>query len=206
MTAALLWLSLLLGLRHALDADHMTTVLALSSQRIAPRSAANIAAAWGLGHGLVLLLAGLAVAFLGVRFPASFDRWIETAAGVLLLLLGIDSLRRLSSQLPFEQHGTAFNQSRTTARALFFGCVHGLEGSGALAILALPALRSSVEVFAYLVLFGLGTLTGMVLCSLAVVWPFAVTVRSVAGARAVSRVMGGASVAMGSWLAVRASL
>jgi len=204
----LLWLSFLLGLRHALDADHVTTVVALSSRPLEVGQAVRIAGAWGIGHAVVMLAVGLAVVGFNIHFPPAIDRYVEGAAGLLLLVLGLDSLRRLR-----HRPGAAGHRGRHAgphsadllSKALFIGGVHGLEGSATLAMMALPALRSFGAVLTYLALFGLGSIVGMICCSLALAWPLRRSMRTSFGARTISVVVGSVSVVLGSWIAVRAS-
>jgi high-affinity nickel-transport protein len=61
------------------------------------------------------------------------------------------------------------------ARPLVVGVVHGLAGSAAIALLVLPAVRDPVWAMTYLVLFGAGTIAGMMLITVALAAPFALT-------------------------------
>jgi len=59
------------------------------------------------------------------------------------------------------------------ARPVLIGVVHGLAGSAAVALLALGAIRDPWWGMAYLVVFGLGTMAGMVLITMLIAAPFA---------------------------------
>jgi ABC-type nickel/cobalt efflux system permease component RcnA len=58
-------------------------------------------------------------------------------------------------------------------RPLVVGIVHGLAGSAAVALLVLAAVRDPVWAMAYLLLFGAGTILGMMLITTALAAPFA---------------------------------
>jgi high-affinity nickel-transport protein len=58
-------------------------------------------------------------------------------------------------------------------RPLIVGTVHGLAGSAAVALLALTAIGNSKGAVAYLLLFGLGTIIGMMLITVGLAWPLA---------------------------------
>jgi high-affinity nickel-transport protein len=58
-------------------------------------------------------------------------------------------------------------------RPFVIGTVHGLAGSAAVALLVLTAIGDSAWAMAYLVLFGLGTVAGMMLVTALLAWPFA---------------------------------
>jgi high-affinity nickel-transport protein len=60
-------------------------------------------------------------------------------------------------------------------RPLVVGVVHGLAGSAAVALLVLAAIRDPYWAFVYLMLFGIGTLVGMMLITVALAAPFAVS-------------------------------
>jgi high-affinity nickel-transport protein len=57
------------------------------------------------------------------------------------------------------------------ARPLVVGIVHGLAGSAAVALLVLAAIGTGAWAFAYLLLFGLGTIVGMTLITVGLAWP-----------------------------------
>lgn len=59
------------------------------------------------------------------------------------------------------------------ARPLVVGLVHGLAGSAAVALLVLAVIGNGWWAIAYLVVFGLGTVVGMMLVTAMVAWPFA---------------------------------
>ena len=146
-------LGLALGLRHALDADHLVAMATIvSRERSLPR-AALYGARWGMGHGLSLFLVGIAVVLLGIPFPKSLGHALELGVGAMLVALGISALlRRDTSTTP---------AARPTRRPFLVGVAHGLAGSGALAILVLATIRSPIEGFIYIGIFGLGSIGGM---------------------------------------------
>ena len=94
MTAMLLF-GLLLGMRHALEADHVAAVATLVSRGQSGADALRHGAAWGLGHTITLLLFGSAVLWMDGVVPAELARWLELLVGVMLVGLGLDVLRRL---------------------------------------------------------------------------------------------------------------
>jgi len=62
-------------------------------------------------------------------------------------------------------------------RPLVVGVVHGLAGSAAVALLVLTTIGNSAWAIAYLMVFGVGTIVGMMLITAAIAWPFAYTGR-----------------------------
>jgi high-affinity nickel permease len=58
-------------------------------------------------------------------------------------------------------------------RPIVIGIVHGLAGSAAVALLVLPVIRDPVWAMSYLLIFGLGTIAGMMLITAAISVPVA---------------------------------
>ena len=63
------------------------------------------------------------------------------------------------------------------SRALVVGCLHGMEGSGAIVLMALPALHSEVQAFAYFAFFGTGSILGMLASSFVMTVPLGYAAR-----------------------------
>jgi high-affinity nickel-transport protein len=59
------------------------------------------------------------------------------------------------------------------ARPLIVGVVHGLAGSAAVALLVLATIGNTAWSILYLLLFGAGTIAGMMLVTAAIAWPVA---------------------------------
>lgn len=58
-------------------------------------------------------------------------------------------------------------------RPLVVGVVHGLAGSAAVALLVLTTIGNTGWAIVYLLVFGGGTIAGMMLITIAIAWPFA---------------------------------
>src|SRR5881275_2554976 len=96
MTAfSMLLLGFLLGLKHATEADHLAAVATLATRQSTVAQTVRQGVAWGIGHTLTLLLIGATVLFFGKAIPPNVSEWLELAVGVMLVILGIDVLRRL---------------------------------------------------------------------------------------------------------------
>jgi len=87
-------------------------------------------------------------------------------------------------------------------RPLVVGLVHGLAGSAAAALLVLAAIRDPWWAIGYLLVFGVGTIAGMMLVTAAVALPFAVTASRFAWLnRHLATASGVLSLAFGLWMA-----
>jgi high-affinity nickel-transport protein len=189
----ILALSFLLGMRHATDADHVVAVTTIvSRQRSLPRAAA-IGALWGLGHTLTLLAVGGVMIGLELVMPPWLGLTLELVVAVMLVVLGVVSVV-----------GGPRNERMidSNARPVIVGTIHGMAGSAAFTLLALPLIASPMLAAGYLVIFGVGTIAGMVVVTLAIALPSLYAAHRVDGAREVLRYAAGfASIAFGLYLA-----
>jgi high-affinity nickel-transport protein len=159
LTAILL--GALLGLRHATDADHLAAVTAIVARERSMLRAARVGALWGVGHTLTLLLVGGAIIAFRLVIPPRVGLALEFAVALMLIGLGYANLRGRGDR----------SVDRAAARPFLVGTVHGLAGSAAVALLALATIRSTLPAIAYLVVFGFGTILGMVLATVVVAAP-----------------------------------
>jgi high-affinity nickel-transport protein len=183
-----------LGVRHATDADHVAAVAAIVARHGSVRRAARVGALWGAGHSLTLLAVGGALVSFRVAVPPRLGLASELLVAVMLVALGLRNL------------GPGAGAERGAAdgarRPVLVGTVHGLAGSGAVALLALAAIPSPAWAVAYLAVFGAGTVLGMVAVTVAVAVPAAVAGPRFGRARPALRVAAGAlSVVVGLALA-----
>lgn len=173
-----------LGVKHAFDADHLVAVSAMVSTHKNPFKAALVGAFWGMGHTTTLFLVGLLVLMLKVSIPQSLSLSFEILVGVMLVVLGISKLKGTSKKTHIHrhQHGS-FLHSHTHPsglighfhqhkRSFLIGIIHGLAGSGALMILVLSAIRSTVDGIFYILIFGIGSILGMSIISVILGLPF----------------------------------
>jgi hypothetical protein len=148
-----------LGLRHATDADHVVVVTALVQREPGAWRAARIAALWGLGHSAAFLGLGLLIVMAGLRVPPAFERLAELLVAAMLIGFGAWHLARSRAATA---HEPAPSTAGAAARPVIIGLVHGLAGSAGIALLATATIPSRALAVAYLALFGLGTVLGMV--------------------------------------------
>jgi len=196
----------LLGMRHALEPDHLAAVATLMTGERSSARAAWLGACWGLGHTLTLLTTGALLVVLRADLPAIAGQVFELCVVLLLLGFGIRALYQGTSGVfagrP-HSHGRRgalwpFQMDRwTLARPLLVGAVHGLAGSGAMTALVVTALPSTATRLGYLTLFGMGSTVGMAGLSGLLGWPIARLGADRVFIRAVSLVVGGVSTGLG---------
>lgn len=157
----LAFFGLLLGIRHAVDPDHVVAVTAIATGERSVRRATRIGIMWGVGHTVTILAVGGAIIVFRIVIPPRLGLAFEFVVGLVLIVLGLANLLSRSQDAP----------KRGSARPLVVGMVHGLAGSAAVALLALAAVRDPRWALAYLVLFGVGTIVGMMVVTTAIAVP-----------------------------------
>ena len=194
---SVLALGFILGMRHATDADHVLAVTTIVSQQRSVARAARVGALWGAGHTATILLVGGAILVFRLAIPPRLGLAMEFAVAIMLVLLGVRSLR--------VGHGAGEAGAASSAlRPVVVGFVHGLAGSAFVAMLVLTAIRSTAVGMAYLLVFGVGTVAGMTLVTAGIAVPASYATGRVAGARRYVQVAAGlASVGFGLFLAHR---
>jgi high-affinity nickel-transport protein len=191
-------LGLLLGLRHATEPDHVVAVTTLVAQEKRPIAAAKLGFLWGIGHTAALVVAGGAIVLFRVVVPPRVGLALELCVAIMLLVLGLTSIRRALRNEP------ARISAMTATRPLLVGLMHGLAGSGALGLLALPAIDRPLLAIGYLAVLGLGTIVGMLALTATMGVPIALATRRFARAhRYIVLGSGIASVLFGTVLAHR---
>ena len=204
----------LLGMRHALEPDHLAAVTTMVSRERSSMRAALLGAWWGIGHTLALLVVGAALVIVRAELPAAISDAFEIAVAVMLIVLGIRSVQLAALQAPggprhLHRHGLIVHShpavpahvhigSWTFAkRPLLVGAVHGLAGSGALTALVLATLPTTGARLMYVLLFGIGSTLGMAALSGLLGWPLARLGSHHRVARTISAAVGCVSIVMG---------
>ena len=187
---AVLVVSLLLGLRHASDPDHLAAVTTLiaSQERERIRKATSMGLLWGLGQGTTLVLVGLPLVLLGQYLPERVAQAAEVAIGLIIIVLAVRLLlrwrrgvfhahahshesgethRHLHSHADGSVHKHTHNAHglRTPLSAYGVGLVHGVGGSGGITLVLFSTIEEPAQAVAALLIFAAGTAVSMALLS-----------------------------------------
>lgn len=204
-------LGFFLGMRHAVDPDHVIAVSTIVSRQPSLARSAGIGMFWGIGHTLTIFLVGAAIILFNLVIPPRIGLSMELSVGIMLILLGAMNVAGFLRSMPASaslpappsvihahphSHGDYVHihphghspeshphQPEQTPlarldrifgklgvyqslRPLVVGIVHGLAGSAAVALLVLTTIRNTRWALAYLLVFGMGTIAGMMLITL----------------------------------------
>jgi len=193
-----LLVAVLLGLRHAIDPDHIAaiTTLVATGQDHARRQAAALGAWWGLGHAVTLVAFGVPILLFEAYLPESVQRGAETAVAALIVYLAVRLLVRHRHR---HEHGR--HQVRNPFAAFGIGLVHGLGGSAGVGVLLLAAIPSTTLAVASLVVLAVFTGVSMTM----VTTGFGATLAARQGTiTAAAPLLGLLSLAFGFWYAAAA--
>lgn len=199
---SLLFFGLLVGMQHALEADHLAAVASMGTKSTPRRVMILRGGAWGIGHTLTLVTICGALLLLEKTISPHTASLLELAVGTMIVYLGSRVLFRLFWQrihFHFHRHGRGNvhlhvhshasedkphpesshnheHHSPGIARALVIGMVHGAAGSAALLVLA-AAAGTIAEAAGYVLAFGIGSILGMVTMSFLASYPLRIIER-----------------------------
>ena len=219
---SILALGLVIGMQHALEADHLAAVSAATARQTTIRRIISHGTFWGIGHTLTLMSVAGGALYLGFEISEKNSAWIEVVVGVMLVLLGGNLLVRLVKErihFHFHSHKTEklhihahshfgekgahdklfHNHQHLNVlpwRTLLIGMVHGMAGSAALLVLTTQIVSSPLVGLGYVGLFGLGSVFGMAALSALIAIPLS---RSATALTWVNRAIQGS---VGAWTLV----
>jgi ABC-type nickel/cobalt efflux system permease component RcnA len=192
-------LGLILGMKHSTDADHVVAISTIVSGQRSIRNAAFIGSVWGMGHTITIFIVGSLIILFGVEIPPRVGLSMEFSVAVMLILLGLLNLTGVTQKVATrftpviadrmntlvleqrEARTTRMERVRQNSvgrfglyqclRPLVIGLVHGLAGSAAVALLVLSTIHNPVWATVYLLIFGAGTMIGMMCMTAAIAVP-----------------------------------
>lgn len=186
--------SLLLGMRHATDPDHIIAVSTIVSRERSMSRAGGVGLLWGVGHTATILVVGGAIILLKLAFTPTIGLSLEMAVAAMLIVLGTLNV------LDVRPSAVVSN----TMRPFVVGVVHGLAGSAAATLLILPLIDDARWALLYLLVFGVGTIAGMGMVTLAIAAPAAFAASRVSRLeRSIRLASGAVSLAFGVYLSWR---
>jgi sulfite exporter TauE/SafE len=192
MIESALLIGFMLGIRHALEADHIAAIAAVAnSGRGGYLNLISPGMLWSFGHTITILV--FAVFARQVEFQAmdQLSMFLEILVGLMLLILGLGTMRR-AKWLTFHGHSHQHNKGelhshlhlhlsedhkhqkfqhaqffKNGKRMITIGMIHGLAGTAAIMVLAFRSAEQNVlSGVAFILLFGVGTAISMSLFSI----------------------------------------
>ena len=208
---SILVIGFILGIKHAMEPDHVIAVSTLVSKTKKLISSSIIGVFWGIGHTITLFIVGMIFIFMKKEIPNEVALFLEFAVGVMLVYLGIKSYvfaeknhihthkhthKHTHNDILHEHfHEDNVKHEHANCRvaylkSAFIGLVHGLSGSAAMILLTMTSVKDPLQAGMYITFFGLGTVIGMLLCTMIIAIPFALSNENKKMSITLSRVAG----------------
>ncbi|CAH0161656.1 MULTISPECIES: sulfite exporter TauE/SafE family protein [Peribacillus] len=181
-----------LGIKHALEPDHIIAVSTIASQskKIWKSSLAGVF--WGIGHTLTLLLFGVILILLKNEIPEAWAMSLEFLVGIMLVYLGITTVFSWKQTQQHDHTGRA-----AYLKSMVVGIVHGLAGSAAMVLLTMSTIETAWQGAIYIIIFGVGTCIGMLMFTTILSIPFVTSSSSKKVNRSLIRLTGVISMVFG---------
>lgn len=188
---SVLALGFVLGIRHAMEPDHMIAVSTIASQSRKLWQASLAGVFWGIGHTVTLFIIGLIFIMMKNDISEKWSLTLEFLVGIMLVYLGITamlSIRKKQNHSHLHQHENMIHLTKvkksTYYKSLFIGFVHGIAGSGAMVLLTMSTVQSVWQGAVYIMVFGLGTVIGMLIFTTIIGIPFIISMKRMVASKA----------------------
>jgi sulfite exporter TauE/SafE len=170
---SILSIGFMLGIKHALEPDHIIGVSTIASQSKKLSKAALAGVFWGVGHTVTLLIVGIGLIFLKSDIPEKYAMSLEFLVGIMLVYFGLSSIYSNKEKIHSDTHWQSqANVKFSYGKSLFMGFIHGLAGSAALVLLTMSTVDNLLEGGLYILVFGAGTVVSMLFFSTIIGIPF----------------------------------
>lgn len=160
--------SMLLGVQHSFEPDHMAAVAVLATEQ--KQGAGRLwrviwrSSHWALGHSFTLIVFASLIILLKSTLSLNIAAQVELAIGPLMIWLGVLAIRR-NFRKPKPLAVSAAEPAPVPAglsRSFWVGMVHGLAGTGGACTIALTlAARDATAAVWIIVLQSAGILVSM---------------------------------------------
>ncbi|HIH23048.1 TPA: hypothetical protein HA238_04935 [Candidatus Micrarchaeota archaeon] len=192
-TVSLAFAGLVLGITHALDADHVAAISTIVSERKRVWPSAMLGVIWGFGHTMTLLAAVLGMFIIGFKMPELVQNNAEVLVGIMLLVLGTLAIKKaLGAKVHSHEHihdGVGHihihqhifekgHEHSHEKRSLLIGIIHGFAGSAALMMIIATNANGLGDGLGYVLAFGIGTTIGMATITMLMAIPISIIAKS----------------------------
>jgi sulfite exporter TauE/SafE len=199
---SILGLGFVLGIKHAIEPDHVIAVSTIASQskKLSRSSLAGVF--WGIGHTATLFIIGIMLILMKGEIQEKWAMTLEFLVGVMLVYLGTTSILSFKNAHvhKHEHNGEVHKHQHKDIdyiKPLIVGLVHGLAGSAAMVLLTISTVKSVWEGAAYILVFGVGTIIGMLFFTTIIGVPFVLSAKKVSINKTLTQITGIISTVFG---------
>src|SRR4051794_232877 len=159
---------------------------------------------WGIGHTATLFIIGLIFIVMKNDIPEKWSLTLEFLVGIMLVYLGIAAMLSIRKKHDHSHHHNHENlplvtkvKKGTYNKSLFIGFVHGIAGSGAMVLLTMSTVDTVWQGTLYMMVFGLGTVMGMLIFTTIIGIPFILSMKRMVASRGLILTTGTISIIFG---------
>lgn len=189
---SVLFLGLILGIKHSIEPDHIIAVSTMVSRSKRLLSSTLTGVFWGIGHTSTLFLVGMLMVLMKGELSEKWAMSLEFLVGIMLVYLGIKSILSIKESYKLHQY-----EKSSLMRIAFIGFIHGLAGSAAMVLLTMSTVSSVWECALYILIFGAGTILGMLSFTTIIGIPFVYSKRNLGVNRGLTQFAGTVSFIFG---------
>ncbi|WP_066254087.1 sulfite exporter TauE/SafE family protein [Neobacillus drentensis] len=213
---SILALGFVLGIKHAIEPDHVIAVSTIASQSKKLLRSSLAGVFWGIGHTATLFIIGIILILMKGEIPEKWAMSLEFLVGIMLVYLGTTTIlsfknihvhqhehdeeehKHVHSHLHSGKHEHKHQHKNVSyLKSLVIGLVHGLAGSGAMVLLTMSTVKSVWEAAVYILIFGVGTIIGMLFFTTIIGIPFVFSTKKVRLNKTLTQITGVISIMFG---------
>jgi ABC-type nickel/cobalt efflux system permease component RcnA len=213
---SILALGFILGIKHAIEPDHVIAVSTIASQSKKLWRSSLAGVFWGIGHTATLFIVGLILILMKGEMPEKWAMSLEFLVGIMLVYLGVTSILsfknihthehehdgELHKHFHSHKHDSEHEHKHqhkdvSYIKSMLVGLVHGLAGSAAMVLLTMSTVESVWEGAVYILVFGAGTVVGMLLFTTFIGIPFVLSANKTSVNIKLTQITGGISTIFG---------
>ncbi|KAA9022539.1 sulfite exporter TauE/SafE family protein [Niallia endozanthoxylica] len=190
---SVLFLGFILGIKHSIEPDHIIAVSTSVSKSKKLSSSTLTGVYWGIGHTCTLFILGMALVLMKGELTDKWAMSLEFLVGVMLVYLGIRSIIFWKNT----RSGSHKHEKAHFLKVAFIGFVHGIAGSAAMVLLTMSTVSTIWEGALYILIFGAGTIAGMLLFTTIIGIPFVFSKKNIGLNQILTRAAGAVSFLFG---------
>lgn len=213
---SVLALGFVLGIKHAIEPDHVIAVSTIASQSKKLLRSSLAGVFWGIGHTATLFVFGIILILMKAEIPEKWGLSLEFLVGIMLVYLGMKTIisfkkihlhrhdhdgedhKHLHSHTHTGTHEHKHRHQKVSyVKSLLIGFIHGLAGSGAMVLLTMSTVKNVWEAVMYILVFGVGTAVGMLFFTTIIGIPFVISAKKLVLNHALTRLTGIISTSFG---------
>lgn len=213
---SILGLGFVLGIKHAIEPDHVIAVSTIASQSKKLLRSSLAGVFWGIGHTATLFIIGIIIILMKGEIPEKWAMSLEFLVGIMLVYLGVSTVlsfksihihqhehhgeehKHVHSHTHMGKHGHKHKHKNISyLKSMVIGLIHGLAGSGAMVLLTMSTVHSVWEAAIYILIFGVGTIIGMLFFTTIIGIPFVFSSKKVGLNKSLTQITGLISIVFG---------